>query len=254
MSNKTWRLALLAAIPFAVLAALFSHPPIPQPLEYHLFADSRGCFGVPNFGDVASNLAFLIAGLLGLHQCLTARPEGARFAWLLFFAGAALVSLGSAYYHWEPNNRTLLWDRLPMTIGFMGAYVALVAEYADRRLEPLLILPAVAVGFASVIYWGLTDDLRLYFAVQGTVFASVLLLIAAFPHPPRQRAFLALGLGTYALAILFEQLDRQIYEIMAGVVSGHTIKHLLAACAVFVLVRMMHLRASRPDRAAEAAV
>ena len=248
-----WRTTLLAAIPVAVLAVLFSLSPIPQPLEYHLFADSRGCFGIPNFGDVASNLAFLAAGLLGLHRCLTARPEGARFAWIVFFAGAALVSAGSAYYHWEPNNRTLVWDRLPMTIGFMGAYVALLSEYAGRRLEAALILPAVAIGFASVVYWGFTDDLRLYFAVQGTVFASVIALIAVFPHPPRQRAFLALALGTYALAVVCEQLDRQIFEVLAGVVSGHTIKHVLAACAVFVLARMMHLRPSRGEETASAA-
>ena len=249
-----WRTTLLAAIPVVVLAVLFSLSPIPQPLEYHLFADSRGCFGIPNFGDVASNLAFLVAGLLGLYRCLTARPDGARFAWIVFFAGAALVSAGSAYYHWEPNNRTLVWDRLPMTVGFMGAYVALLSEYIGRRLEPALILPAVALGFASVIYWGFTDDLRLYFAVQGTVFASVIALIAAFPHPPRQRGFLALALGTYALAVVCEQLDRQIFELLAGVVSGHTIKHMLAACAVFVLVRMMHLRPARRDGIAEAAV
>jgi len=87
-----WRTTLLAAIPVVVLAVLFSLSPIPQPLEYHLFADSRGCFGIPNFGDVASNLAFLVAGLLGLHRCLTARPDGARFAWIVFFVGAALVS------------------------------------------------------------------------------------------------------------------------------------------------------------------
>ena len=248
-----WRTTLLAAIPVVVLAVLFSLSPIPQPLEYHLFADSRGCFGIPNFGDVASNLAFLVAGLLGLHRCLTARPEGARFAWIVFFAGAALVSAGSAYYHWEPNNRTLVWDRLPMTIGFMGAYVALLAEYAGRRLEKALILPAVAIGFGSVIYWGFTDDLRLYFAVQGAVFASIIALIAVFPHPPRQRAFLALALGTYALAIVCEQLDRQIFEILAGVVSGHTIKHVLAACAVFVIVRMMYLRPSRGEETAPAA-
>ena len=247
-----WRTTLLAAIPILALTALFLFDPIPQPPEYHLFADTRGCFGIPNFGDVASNLAFLVAGLLGVHRCVTARPEGARFAWVVFFIGAALVSAGSAYYHWEPNDRTLVWDRLPMTIGFMGAYVALLAEYAGRRLEPVLILPAIAIGFASVIYWGFTNDLRLYLAVQATVFATIIALIALFPHPPGQRGFLALALGTYGLAIVCEQLDRQVFEVLAGVVSGHTIKHLLAACAVFVIVRLMHLRQPRRDAAATA--
>ncbi len=237
-----WRTTLLAAIPIVALTALFLFDPIPQPPEYHLFADTRGCFGIPNFGDVASNLAFLVAGLLGVHRCLTARPEGARFAWIVFFVGAALVSAGSAYYHWEPNDQTLVWDRLPMTIGFMGAYVALLAEYAGRRLEPVLILPAIAIGFASVIYWGFTDDLRLYLAVQAAVFGTIIALIALFPHPPGQRGFLALALGSYGLAVVCEQLDRQIFDVLAGVVSGHTIKHVLAACAVFFVVRMLQSR------------
>ena len=245
MTVTGWRAVLLAGLPIAVLAALFTVPPIAQPPEYHLFADGRRFLGIPNFGDVASNLAFLVVGLLGLHTCLTARPQGARFAWIVFFAGTALVSVGSAYYHWQPDNRTLVWDRLPMTIGFMGAYVALVSEYVDRRLEAVLVLPAVAAGLASVVYWGFADDLRPYLAVQATVFATVLVLLAAFPHPPRQRGFLAVALGVYALAIVCEQMDRQIFDLLAGLASGHTIKHLLAAAAVFTLVRMIQVRPSR---------
>jgi hypothetical protein len=232
-------------IPVAVLGALISVPPIAQPLEYHLFADRRGCLGIPNFGDVSSNLAFLLAGGLGLYWCRTARPEGARIAWTIFFAGAALVSVGSAYYHWQPDNRTLVWDRLPMTIGFMGAYVALVSDYVCRRLERLLILPAIAIGLASVVYWGFVDDLRFYFAVQGTVIATFIAIVLAFPHPPRQRGFLIAVLAAYGLAIVFEQLDRQIFDGLAGLVSGHTIKHLFAATAVFVLALMLHTRPSK---------
>ena len=248
----TLRTALLAAIPVAILALFFAQPPIPQSLEYHLFADIRGCFGVPNFGDVSSNLAFLVVGLVGLHGCVTARPEGARLAWIVFFAGTALVSVGSAYYHWDPNNQTLVWDRLPMTIGFMGAYVALLSEYVDRRLERILILPAVAIGLASVIYWGFTDDLRLYFALQATVLLTIVVLVAVFPHPPRQRGHLALAFGLYALAVVCERLDRQVFDVLAGLVSGHTIKHLLAACGVFVIARMMYLRPAPQGDLAEA--
>lgn len=242
MSGLNWRLILIAAIPIVVLGILFSLPPIAQPPEYHLFADRRGSLGIPNFGDVVSNLAFLVAGALGLHQCLTGRLEGARFAWSVFFAGAALVSVGSAYYHWQPDNPALVWDRLPMAIGFMGAYVALLSDYAGRRLERLLIVPALAAGLASVVYWALVDDLRLYFAVQASVFATILAIVLAFPHPPRQRRYLIAALGIYALAVACEQLDHQILNALAGLASGHTIKHLLAAGAVFFIARMLHDR------------
>ncbi|NNG04844.1 MAG: hypothetical protein HKM95_12190 [Inquilinus sp.] len=252
MSKLNWRSVLLAAIPVAALTALFSLQPIGQPPEYHLFADRRGCLGIPNFGDVASNSAFLAAGVLGLHRCLIGRPEGARLAWIVFFAGAGLVSVGSAYYHWQPDNRTLVWDRLPMTIGFMGAYVALLAEYADRRLELVLIPPAVTIGLASVFYWDLYDDLRPYFAVQATVIATIVAVILAFAHPPRQRGYLIAALGSYALAIVCEQLDQQIFDALGGLASGHTIKHLLAAFAVFVIAWMLHARPSTRLRSAKA--
>src|SRR5207248_2745019 len=44
----------------------FRLPPIPQPASYHQFADQRAWLGIPNFGEVASNLAFAVVGLAGL--------------------------------------------------------------------------------------------------------------------------------------------------------------------------------------------
>jgi hypothetical protein len=41
-------------------------PRIPQPAAYHLFADRRGLFAIPNFGDVISNVPFRVIGIWGL--------------------------------------------------------------------------------------------------------------------------------------------------------------------------------------------
>jgi hypothetical protein len=51
------------------------------------------------------------------------------------FTGVALVSLGSSYYHLAPDNMALMWDRLPMSLGFMGLLVAVLTEHVSLKLE-----------------------------------------------------------------------------------------------------------------------
>jgi hypothetical protein len=71
--------------------------------------------------------------------------------WYVLFAGITLVSFGSAYYHWSPNDTILFWDRLPMTIGFIGLLVALFGEYIAQRLSRFLLIPALLLGVGSVV-------------------------------------------------------------------------------------------------------
>ena len=52
--------------------------------------------------------------------------------------------------------------------------------------------------------------------------------------------------GWYGLAKIFESNDLGIYRLFGGILSGHTIKHLLAACAVFAIVRQLRLRRALP--------
>ncbi len=238
---------LLWAIPVAALAALFASGPISQPQDYHQFADRRTLLGIPHFANVVSNLAFLLAGGLGLNHCIRHRPDGARAAWVLFFGGFVLVAFGSAYYHADPNNGTLVWDRMAMGVGFAGIYTALVAEYVSPRLEKFLLAPALLGALGSVLFWHVTDDLRLYFAVQGTIFISALVIVICFESATRQTRFLLIALAAYGLAIVCEQLDGAIFTATLGVTGGHAVKHLLAALAAYVLYRMQRKRANKYD-------
>jgi hypothetical protein len=56
---------LLLAIAVVIAVVAFLIQPIPQPQSYHNFADHRAWLGIPNFGDVASNVAFAIVGFWG---------------------------------------------------------------------------------------------------------------------------------------------------------------------------------------------
>ena len=136
----------------AALIAVMALPPITQDPSYHDFADRRGFLDIPNFLDVTTNLAFLAVGIAGIGWCANGRGAvGARWLWMACFIGVALVSAGSGYYHLAPDNSTLVWDRVPMSIGFMGLLVAVLAEHINLRLERMLLVPAILLGIASVM-------------------------------------------------------------------------------------------------------
>lgn len=230
-------LLLLVLCPLAWL--MIGHgTPILQDRGYHVFADARSCLGVENFGNVASNLLFLLTGVIGALHCWRKR-SGAWRSWLVFFTGVALVFFGSAYYHSAPGDDTLVWDRLPMTVAFMGLFAALVSEHLDANLEPALLAGALLTGITSVWWWQHSGDLRIYIWVQGAPLLAIPYVIAAFPGRYTHRHFLLSGVGLYALAKAAELLDHPIYAATGAAISGHSVKHLLAAIAVFFVYRML---------------
>ncbi|HEX9196147.1 MAG TPA: hypothetical protein VF854_08990, partial [Azonexus sp.] len=146
----------------ALLAALLL-PAVKQPLDYHDFADHRHVHGIDNFLDVVSNAGFLIFGVMGLliigkgRACFERPSE--RWPYITFFIGLVLTAVGSGYYHLAPDNETLFWDRLPMTIAFMGLVAAQIVDRISVRAGLVLLPPALLIGAASVIYWLITERL-----------------------------------------------------------------------------------------------
>ena len=239
---RTAGLVLLALGPLAWL--LIGHgEPIPQDRGYHLFADTRSCLGVANFANIASNLLFLLVGTAGALGC-RGRCSGAWRSWLVFFSGVALVFFGSAYYHDNPNDDTLVWDRLPMTVAFMALFAALVSEHLDARLEAPLLAAALATGMFSVFWWQFSGDLRIYVWVQGAPLLVIPYLVAAFAGRYTLRHYLLYGVALYALAKVAELFDHEIYAATGSLISGHSLKHLLAAAAVFCVLLMLRRRQS----------
>jgi hypothetical protein len=225
-----------------LLYLLLLQAPIPQDKGYHLFADARTCLGIRNFGNVASNLAFLLVGLVGWLWCHHYLRSGARLAWMVFFIGVALVFAGSGYYHATPNDDTLVWDRLPMTLAFMGLFAALVSEHLGARYERALLIPALIIGIASVLWWRHTDDLRFYIWVQLAPLLAIPFVLALFPGRYTHRWYMLFGLGFYGLAKIAEFYDKETYALTSLFVSGHSVKHLLAAMAPLCLLLMLRRR------------
>ncbi|MBE0469245.1 MAG: ceramidase domain-containing protein [Methyloprofundus sp.] len=214
--------------------------PVPQDLVYHLLVDQRQWFTVPNLANIISNLPFATIGLSGLILCFRNKAIGP--SWLTFFISLALVAPGSSYYHLKPNNQTLVWDRLPMTICFMSLFAALIVENISSRYEKVLLPSAILLGLSSVIYWHFTNDLRFYAFIQFTTLLSIPLILNFYQGQYSHRHYLLYGLLFYVLAKLFELNDNFIFELTAYLLSAHTIKHLLAAAATYCVYLMLKKR------------
>jgi len=211
-------------------------PPIPQDQSYHAFADQRTLLGIPNFWNVASNLPFIAVGAVGLSQ-FHRSP-----ATIVLFLGIFLTGFGSSYYHWNPNDETLFWDRLPMTLGFM-AILTIVLEERISAKGPILLWPLLAIGVFSLVLWRWTGDLRLYAWVQFFPILALPLMLLLLPPKYTGTSYWLIAAALYALAKLLEFYDHAVYSV-GSIVSGHTLKHLAAAAACFVILR--YFQARRP--------
>ena len=241
------RITLILLIVASSLFLVLSHKPFDQDPRYHDFADQRSLVEIPNFADVISNLPFLLVGAAGFTLSLRTRVAGATVAWTLFFGAVALVSLGSAYYHWNPNNNTLVWDRLPMTIGFMAMFVAVLSESIDPQLGRILLFPALLTGLASVIVWHFCNDLRFYVWVQFMPLLVIPCVLALFRSRFSHQFYLLLALLFYLSAKVFESYDRQFFSLTHGLIAGHAIKHLMAAMGCLMILIMLRKRKKLPE-------
>jgi hypothetical protein len=245
MKHKT---AILMTITLLAVGAVFVFvDPIPQWLEYHDFADDRTMFGITNAHNVLSNIGFFIVGAWGalftLGRSGKAVTGQLQAAYLAFFIGLILTAFGSGYYHYQPDNQTLVWDRLPMTIMFMGFFASVLGELIGTRVANRLLLPLLTVGVASVLWWAWTEaigagDLRLYGLVQFLPFILVIFMLVMYPAPRHYVAYIVAMVLLYGLAKLGEQLDAEIYQSLEWV-GGHALKHLLGAAATASVLIML---------------
>jgi hypothetical protein len=242
---------LIGLLVAGLLGLLFIDP-IPQDPVYHLFADARSFFGIPNFNDVASNTGFAIVGVIGLFVIAGAkrrsifiqRPDALPY--FAFFAGVALVSIGSAYYHLAPSSERLFWDRLPMSIAFMAFCAAIFADRIHNKAgNSWVLVLLVALGMLSLVYWQVTEsqghgDLRFYGFVQ--FYPVMLLPIVLWLFPVSRYTsgrYLGWVIAWYALSKVMEYYDNDVFDLLGHTVSGHTLKHLAAASGAFVVLPML---------------
>lgn len=242
----------LLAVAVTLLLVVLLTEPIPQDPAYHGFADARTLFDVPNFWNVMSNLPFVIVGAAGLALHMSDRlsllPE-LRGIYCLLFVGWVLTGFGSAWYHLQPENASLVWDRLGITVAITALLSIVVGEHISSRWGRRLIVPLVLVGVASVLYWSFTEsrgagDLRPYALIQFLPMVFIPLILLIYPSPFDRYRFFWWAIALYAVAKLFEYGDSAVYHL-GELTSGHALKHTVAAVAMLVILVGMQRRRLR---------
>ncbi len=247
LSFRLWAIVLLALWLLVLVAgpslldamgvALNSHGHTQLHAHGHPFVDARTLLGIPNAMDVLSNLPLAIAGIWGLLSLRTwAGPGATRRAAFVFFSGLVLTGVGSAWYHWAPDAVGLVWDRLGMAVTFAGALALAVAERVGPLQSRQTLVALLAVAVLSAILPATSDNVLPWAVVQFGGMALIVWLSFCKPAPGAIGVRLGALIALYALAKLLELGDEAVFHATAETVSGHSLKHLVAALAVWPVI------------------
>ncbi|MDO4769065.1 MAG: hypothetical protein Q4A11_01675 [Brachymonas sp.] len=255
-----WRYgSWLTGVTLLLCALALCLPSVPVPDSYHAFADQVTWWGfLPHARDVLSNAAFALAGWALLWQgrrYVSAGVAHKRVLPAVYVAGWGLVltAVCSGVYHLQPDARGLVLDRLGMSVAFAGVLGLLVAD----RFAPVRVLPAMTVALLLGVACTLGD-----FAHNNTMpwvlFQLGLLgLMLLAPWITRsQGAQAAQGqapqavlsvawwqvLVFYVLAKVCEMGDQAFWQLTGEIISGHSLKHIVAAAAVWPVLQALRAR------------
>lgn len=241
------RLPLLVTV--ILSGAALWHGPIAQLSNYHDFADQQIVLGIPHFADVVSNLGFALLAAWGCLQLAPSRRHpGIADGWAgyrLFLIGLFLTGIGSSYYHLDPDNARLVWDRMPIALACVGLLAGVWGDTRHQqsaRLTAWLALAAVL----SVAWWHFTEqagagDLRPYLLLQALPLVLIPLWQWTCDMPRVERLAFGGALLLYVIAKLAELNDHAIATAL-GAPTGHTLKHLLATGAAALVVARLARR------------
>lgn len=232
-------------LPLCVTACLvllmLLHGPIAQPLDYHHFADTRSMMGLPNAADVLSNIGFAVIGLWGWRCMRTCAATPGRSGYTLFLTALILTAAGSSYYHLQPDDARLVWDRIPIALACAGLLAGVHGDLAQHARVTRNVLVLAVAAVASVMWWYTSGDLRPYLLLQ--TLPLVLIPTWQWMHraPGAERLAFAIAILLYIAAKVAELQDHQIIAV-TGVISGHTLKHVLATAAAASIVSVLARR------------
>ena len=253
-SPRRREVALLLAVVLMACLAL-AGPALPQSASFHDFADQRAWGPMPHAMDVLSNLPFVVwgvAGLWALARAVRLRAIGSAPAGLaaLFFVGLVATAGVSAYYHWQPDNAGLVWDRSGMLLAFAGLLGLAAVQGVSRRAGITLAAAVLTLGPVTIQVWAVSGNLLPWGMLQIGGMALILALAWLQPALPASGLQIrwTLVIAMYALAKMLELADHPVFDLTGQLVSGHSLKHGVASLAAWPVVLAI-LQAVRTSRA-----
>jgi hypothetical protein len=237
-------ISFLTSLIILLILAIFL-PPIAQNQNYHNFSDQRTLFGVKNALDTLSNFAFVIVGLWGLINFYKYKyiKISNNFSVLLnlFFVTIILTGLGSFYYHLNPNDFTLVFDRLALSLVFAVVLAMLAAIRISERLGFHTLAEMIILAPLSVLLWNYNGNLTPYAVLQFGGIAIIVLTLLLTKSQKQSPCFTSLII-LYSFAKVTEFYDVEIFSLTQNLISGHTLKHLIGALAVLIFISPLKVK------------
>lgn len=206
--------------------------------HYHEFVDVRNLFKVNNFFDTVSNVGFLIVGIIFIKEISIKSNKDINL--MMVAVGSILVFFGSSYYHLLPDDSRLFWDRLPISMVFSGilSYSLHANNLINKQWEKIFNVYYFLFSIGSVVFWNIgvlnnQNWLGPYVFIQFGGMLTLIYIILTGKNKEFNKKIIAV-LAWYVLAKLCEHLDGFIYEITENLISGHTLKHIFSAVALYI--------------------
>jgi len=233
---------------FLLVTVALWYGKIEQQQSYHNFADDRVIVGVTNAVDVLSNLAILVPGLLGI--ALMYKRQSTDYTYyqqfepiilLTLFGGMVVTAIGSMWYHLDPNDSTLVWDRMAMTVVMTALCSLVISDRFSGLFAAKIHIPLLFFGLFTVLYWHFVGDLRPYyiFKLQAPIILVALLIFGQESYDRVSDYVVTMML--FLLASILEYEDYMVFDA-TSIISGHSLKHLVAGIGFFWLLRMVEKR------------
>jgi hypothetical protein len=214
----------------------------------HPFVDARVLWGIPNALDVLSNLAFIPMGLWGLWS-LHRAPDvqrATRQSASVFFVGLLLTCFSSSAYHWAPSVWGLALDRAGMAVAFAGVLGLAVAERVSLRAAPWVWGSVGVAGLLAILLNYTFGVIAPWAVVQ---FGGMAVVLWAAVQPKQAGALGArwsVLIAIYVVAKLFELGDESVFKATGELMSGHSLKHIVASLAALPVISALRHNAAYP--------
>ena len=249
-----WVLAVMTGVDLMAQSGMVLNPHGHSQLyaHGHPFVDARFWWGLPNAMDVLSNLPLLVAGLWGLvvlnFSRRTRLPVITHQALSVFFWGLLFTAVGSSVYHWMPDAHSLVLDRLGMAVTFAGALGLAMAERVGASVARNTSVTVLVSGSLSAALPLTHGNVLPWVVVQFGGMGFMAWAALRTPLPTATGVSLGGLITLYTLAKLFEMGDAAVFHATGDLVSGHSLKHGVAALAAWPVIRALRQNAAAPGK------
>ena len=162
-----------------LVGGVLSLPSMSITPDYHQHAGQVSYWIIPAFTQCLASLGLVGVGVFGLIKHTRYTLSADLITGLITFLIALILSgLGTIIYHWSPQNQTLLFKLVPVSLLCMGLSFILLVSQSRLNQWGIYYGGMMLYGLFSPIYGVYTHQMQTYYVTQILPIALMILLIA----------------------------------------------------------------------------